>query len=147
MDLVGRKLPMRGGGVVADLVARMRATVGELQGEVDLASIGAGLADGLDLLQQATDWILANGAADPVQSLAAATPYLRLFSQVVGGWLLGVEALAATQAAAPLPAGFAEAKVATARFFAHHILPTGHGLLPTITAGKDDLFALTADQL
>jgi hypothetical protein len=64
----------------------------------------------------------------------------------VGGWLLGVEALAATRAAS-LPPGFAEAKVATARFFADHILPTVHGLLPTITAGKDDLFALTADQL
>ncbi len=147
MDLVGRKLPMRGGGVVADLVARMRATAGELQGVEDLASIGVALADGLDVLQQATDWVVANGAADPVQALAAATPYLRLFSQVVGGWLLGVEALAATGAAATLPAGFAEAKVATARFFAHHILPTGHGLLPTITAGKDDLFALSADQL
>jgi len=147
MDLVGRKLAMRGGGVVADLMARMRGTAGELQDDEDLASIGASLGDGLDVLQQATDWILANGAADPVQALAAATPYLRLFSQVVGGWLLGVEALAAVGAAAALPEGFADAKVATARFFAHHILPTGHGLLPTITAGKDDLFALTADQL
>ena len=144
MDLVGRKLPMRGGGVVADLVACMRATVEELRGSADLAPIGDRLADGLDVLQRATEWILANGATDPVQALAAATPYLRLFSQVVGGWLLGVEALAATRAG---PAPFAAAKVATARFFADHILPTVHGLLPTITAGKEDLFALAADQL
>ncbi len=147
MDLVGRKLPMRGGGVVADLVVRMRATTEELGGAGgDLAAVGERLADGLDVLQQATDWILANGAADPVQALSAATPYLRLFSQVVGGWLLGVETLAASRAAS-LPPGFTEAKVATTRFFADHILPTVHGLLPTITAGKDDLFALTADQL
>jgi hypothetical protein len=126
----------------------MRATAEELGGAADLAPLGDGLADGLDVLQQATDWILANGAADPVQALAAATPYLRMFSQVVGAWLLGVEALAATRAEpASLPPGFAESKVATARFFADHILPTVHGLLPTITAGKDDLFALTADQL
>jgi len=106
------------------------------------------LADGLDVLQQATDWILANGADDPVEALAAATPYLRLFSQVVGAWLLGVEALAAVRAdAASLPPGFAESKVATSRFFAGHILPTVHGLLPTITAGKADLFRLTAAQL
>ncbi|MEO5679490.1 MAG: acyl-CoA dehydrogenase, partial [Acidimicrobiales bacterium] len=148
MDLVGRKLPMRGGGVVADLVARMQATAEELAGGGEaLAPIGAGLTDGLGVLQQATDWILANAATDPVQALAAATPYLRLFSQVVGGWLLGVEALAATRSAASLPAGFADAKVATARFFAAHILPTVHGLLPTITAGKADLFALAADEL
>ena len=145
IDLVGRKLPMRGGGVVADLMARMRATAEELRGAGgDLAAIGDGLADGLEVLQQATDWVLTNGSSDPVQALAAATPYLRLFSQVVGGWLLGVEALAATRSA---PGDFATRKVATARFFADHILPTGHGLLPTITAGKDDLFALTADQL
>ena len=147
MDLVGRKLPMRGGAVVADLVSRMRATAAELQGAgPELAPIGVQLADGLDVLGQATDWILANGAADPVQALSAATPYLRMFSQVVGAWLLGIEALAATRAAS-LPAGFAEAKVATARFFADHILPTGHGLLPTIQAGKTDLFAIPADQL
>ena len=147
MDLVGRKLPMRGGAVVADLVSRMRATAEELQGAGEaLSPIGERLVDGLDVLQQATDWILVNGAADPVQALSAASPYLRIFSQVVGGWLLGVEALAATRAAS-LPAGFADAKLATARFFADHILPTVHGLLPTITAGKADLFALSADQL
>ncbi len=145
MDLVGRKLPMRGGRVVADLMAQMRATARELQGAgEDLAPIGDRLVDGLAVLQQATEWILANGATDPVQALAAATPYLRMCSQVVGGWLLGIEALAATRSA---PAGFAAAKVATARFFADHVLPTVHGLLPTITAGKDDLFALSADQL
>ncbi len=142
MDLVGRKLPMRGGAVVAELVSRMRATAEELAGAGEqLAPVGVQLAEGLDVLQQATDWILANGATDPVQALSAATPYLRLFSQVVGAWLLGVEALAATRAPS-LPVGFAEAKVATARFFADHILPTVHGLLPTITAGKADLFAL-----
>lgn len=131
--------------MVADLMAQMRATARELQGAgEDLAPIGDRLVDGLAVLQQATEWILANGATDPVQALAAATPYLRMCSQVVGGWLLGIEALAATRSA---PAGFAAAKVATARFFADHVLPTVHGLLPTITAGKDDLFALSADQL
>jgi len=144
MDLVGRKLPMRGGGVVADLTARMRATADELRAAGErVAPIGVQLADGLDVLQQATDWILAKGAGDPVQALAAATPYLRLFSQVVGAWLLGVEALACTgPTARSLPPGFADAKVATARYFADHILPTVHGLLPTITAGKADLFAV-----
>jgi len=144
VDLVSRKLPMRGGGAVADLVARMRATAEELGSSTDLADIGDRLVDALAVLQQATDWILTNGGADPVQALAAASPYLRLFSQVVGGWLLGVEALAATRAAPP---SFADVKVATARFFADHILPTVHGLLPTITAGKQDLFALAPDQL
>ncbi len=148
IDLVTRKLAMRGGGVVADLVTRMRGTAADLQAYEHLAPIGTGLADGLNVLQQATEWIMTNGAADPVQALAAATPYLRLFSQTVGGWLLGVEAQAATRAEpSSLPAGFASAKLATALFFVHHILPTGHGILPAITAGKDDLFALSADQL
>lgn len=141
-DLVSRKLLTDGGVVMADLVARVQLTSVELQSEPALASIGDRLEDALGVLRQSTEWILTNGAADPAEALAAATPYLRVVGLVTGGWLLGVEALAA----AP-PSAFAEAKIATARFYSHHLLPSVHGLLPTILAGKNDLFALDADRL
>jgi hypothetical protein len=148
MDLVGRKLPMRAGGVLADQLAGMEATVAELDGAGDgeLADIGAALTDGAAALREATDWLLANGAADPQNALAGATPYLRLCSTVVAGWFLARQALAAREGAA---AGdqFLQAKVATARYFAQQVLPTARGLLPSVTAGPEVLFALSPEQL
>ena len=79
MDLVGRKLPMRAGGVMADFLAGIEATAGELSGaDGDLATIGKHLADAHAALKATTDWLLANGLADPNNALAGATPYLRM---------------------------------------------------------------------
>ena len=50
-------------------------------------------------------------------------------------------------AAGAADADVAAVKLVTARFFAEHLLPQVHGLVSPVTAGKDDLFALTADQL
>jgi hypothetical protein len=143
MDLVGRKLPMRAGGVYNDQVARMRATIAQLaEGGDDLAPIATELTAAVETLERATAWIFEQ-AGDPASVLAAATPYQRLFSVTVGGWLMARAALAAK---ARLDAGaddeFLRAKVVTARFFAQHLLPEVHGLLGAVTAGKDDLMAL-----
>ncbi|MBT8212447.1 MAG: acyl-CoA dehydrogenase C-terminal domain-containing protein, partial [Acidimicrobiia bacterium] len=67
-------------------------------------------------------------------------PYLRLAGVVIGGVLLGKQALAADQLGE-------KAKVATARFFAGQIVPAVGGLIPAITAGAGDLFALDAQEL
>jgi alkylation response protein AidB-like acyl-CoA dehydrogenase len=150
MDLVGRKLPMRAGGVYQDQLARMQATVAELaDAGDDLAPVHRELAAALDALEQATTWILTEGLADPVQALSAASPYQRLFATTVAGWLMAQQGLAAKR---QIDAGAADAEVAavklvTARFFAEHLLPQVHGLVAPVKAGKADLFALTADQL
>ena len=159
MDLVGRKLPMRAGGVYQDQLARMRATAADLAAGDERFQVAAdGLDFGedpvwgpkfLDALEDATGWVLTEGLADPVQALSAATPYQRLFATTAAGWLMGQQALAAV---ASIDAGAADADVAatklvTARFFAEHLLPQVHGLVAPVKAGKTDLFALTADQL
>ncbi|MBN2624743.1 MAG: acyl-CoA dehydrogenase family protein, partial [Acidimicrobiales bacterium] len=62
LDMVGRKLPMRAGGVMADFLSGIEATVAELAGaEGDLSAIGKRLAEGHAALKTATDWLLANG--------------------------------------------------------------------------------------
>jgi 3-(methylthio)propanoyl-CoA dehydrogenase len=145
MDLVGRKLPMRAGGVVADLVASMRATVTELVAAGDeLAAEAAALGDAVDAFDEATQWLLAHGAADPNDALAGATPYLRMAGTVLGGWLLARGALAARGIQAAGGSGdfeepFLAAKQATARFYCTQVLPAARGLLPAVTAGVDAL--------
>jgi 3-(methylthio)propanoyl-CoA dehydrogenase len=145
MDLVGRKLPMRAGGAVGDHLGQIQATLDSLaSGGDDLASIHDALADALDALRTATDWLLENGLADPLDALAGAMPYLRLFSLVTGGWVMALQAQVATgllaDAAAP-DKDFYEGKVLTARFFCEQVLPQARGLLPAVTASNRDLAA------
>ena len=95
-------------------------------------------------LRAATDWLLANGLADPLDALAGATPYLRLFSLVTGGWVMALQAQAAARLladAAPADKDLYEGKVLTARFFCEQVLPQARGLLPAVTATNRDLAA------
>ena len=144
MDLVGRKLPMRAGGAVADYLGYIESTVAKLAEAGDeLASIHTALADGLASLRTATDWLLAHGLADPSDALAGATPYLRLFSVVTGGWVMGLQALAARQLLADGTGDKAahEEKLLDARFFCEQILPQAAALVPAVTATNRDLAA------
>ena len=144
IDLVARKVPMRGGGVVADLLAQMEALDPELAvAGPELAGARSALAAGVSALREATDWIMSRGPAEPSDALAGATPYLRLSGLVIGGWLLARSALAASRllrnASGP-DAVFLQDKIATARFYTEQLLPQAAGLLPAVTAGAGPLF-------
>ena len=146
IDLVARKVPMRGGGVVTDLLAQMEALDPELAAAgPELAGARSALAAGVSALREATDWIASRGLAEPSDALAGATPYLRLSGLVIGGWLLARSALAASRLlrnASGLDAVFLQDKIATARFYTEQLLPQAAGLLPAVTAGAGPLFAV-----
>ena len=145
MDLVGRKLPMRAGGAISDYLGSMDGTLAELDAAGDgLASIRSALAAAVADLRTATEWLLANGGANPLDALAGATPYLRLFSVVTGGWVMAQQALKATALlgdASPGDRTFYEGKVLSARFFCEQILPQAGGLVAAVTATNRDLAA------
>ncbi len=152
MDLVGRKLPMRDGQVVADLIGEIGETVANLS-HAGLTEIADRLEAAAADLQAASRWLLEKGAGAGDDGLAASTPYLRLFGTVVGGWLLGKSALAATRMLSEdgQPDGyerdFLEAKLVTAHFYATQLLPQVQGLLPAVTAGAEDLYAIAPGEL
>jgi len=151
LDLVGRKLPMRNGDVVAELIGEMGSTAASLH-HAGLGDIGDRLEAAAADVQAASRWLLEKGAGSTDDGLAGATPYMRMFGTTVGAWLLGKSALAAHQlledaGASDFDDEFLQAKIATARFFASQILPQVHGLLPAVTAGADELFAVGADAL
>ena len=149
MDLVGRKLGLRGGAAFAEFVDGIVATAGAAtaSGDVDLAVIGAGLLSGSEVVREAATWIGANIAADPNNAFAAATPFLEMTGIVTGAWVLARAALAAAALRAGDGGGFApeflDQKLVTARFFATQVLPRAAGLLPAVTAGPRDLYAAT----
>jgi alkylation response protein AidB-like acyl-CoA dehydrogenase len=149
IDLVGRKLGLADGEVVTELLAQIAMLDPALirAGE-PFASIRVNLAEALTLLADTTSWIMRNGVGDPRNALAGATPYLRMFSLVVAGWLMARSALAAK---GELDAGRGdteqlEAKIATARFFCEQILPQVKGLEAPILAGFADLYAVPDSQ-
>ncbi len=152
MDLVGRKLPMRGGAVITEFLAGIEATAAELRtAGGDLQAIGDALDDGLTSVREATNWIFENGLANPSDALAGATPYLRMLSLLTGSWLLGRGALKAQglldSGSANGDEGFLAAKVTTARFFAEQLLPEVRGLTPAVTGGSDILYAIEPKHL
>ncbi|MDF2733020.1 MAG: acyl-CoA dehydrogenase, partial [Desertimonas sp.] len=124
IDLVGRKLGLRDGGVIADFVAGIDATASEATAAGDeLAELGERLAEANGSFRQATDWLRECGADDPNGALAGATPYLRMAGTVTGGWLLTRSALAAAELLRAGDLGgftneFLEQKLVTARFYA-----------------------------
>jgi alkylation response protein AidB-like acyl-CoA dehydrogenase len=150
MDLVGRKLGLRGGAAVEQFLARIGAIDAELEkAGADLACLRAELSRALAALADTTRSIMEAGSTDPRDLLAAATPYLRMFSLVVGGWLMARQALAAT---AVLDEGgddldVAMAKLTTARFYGEQLLPAVHGLVPAATADAEILYSLDVPQL
>ncbi len=149
LDLVGRKLPYDGGAFVETVLADIRRTADDLPDAC--SDIARNLCDGVDTLQEATEWIHAH-AEDVNDVFAGATPYLRLFATVLGGWQLAKGAAAAhrlldEEDTSSFGEEFLEAKLVTAHFYATQILPQVRGLLPAVTAGASDLYALTPAQL
>jgi 3-(methylthio)propanoyl-CoA dehydrogenase len=146
IDLVTRKVPMRGGAVVADLLAQMDALDAELAAAgPELQEMRPALTDGVSALREATSWIIACGPTEPNDALAGATPYLRLSGLVVGGWLMARSALAASRllrAASGSEAMFLREKIGTAHFYITQLLPQAGGLLPAVTAGAKPLFQI-----
>ena len=99
IDLMGRKLALGKGAAVRELVDEIFPTAAELKSADDawLHTIGARLEAGLAAVQSATGWLIERrGHAQP-DALAGATPYLKLLGDVVGGWMLGKQALAASR--------------------------------------------------
>ena len=157
LDLAARKIGRDEGRDVAGFLASVRASakrLGEAAVELDgpfagdLATIGRGLRDAEAALATATAWLRERGEDEPLAAAAGATPYLRLFGAVAGGWGLGRGALAAARRIAEGSNDpFYAAKLATARFYAEHILPPAAALLGPITRGADNLFAIPPEHL
>ena len=142
-DLVGRKLPMRGGAVVTDLLDEFDGHAKQLADLDAAGAFGARLADAVGATREATAHLLATASDDLRSVLGSSGPYLRILGTTVCAGLLAKGALAA----AGHDDDFHRAKLASARFFGEQILPTVHGLVPAATTSADDLYVLTADQL
>jgi len=145
-DLIGRKLARDKGANVALLISDMQSELEALgqTNDPDLAAIRSALKTAVKAFEEATAWILAHYDSAPREAAAGAVPYLKLTGVVGGGWQMARAARIAHHLMASGEEGvtFLRAKVATARFYAEHVLPEAGMCLDEITIGAGSTLAM-----
>lgn len=144
MDLIGRKVARDSGAAVRLLLGEMRKTQAALKEARDAAlqSLEASLSAGVADLEQATDYVLNTFGQNPRAAIAGSVPYLMLLGTVGGGWLMAQAALAAQRKLSGEDKAFYTSKVATARFYADHVLPKASAYRHEVVNGAESTLHL-----
>ncbi len=145
-DLIGRKTARNGGAVARALLARVRATEEQLAqaGGEDLPAIAARLSAGRSALEDAVQFVVSALDSDVRAAYAGSVAYLKLAGVVFSGWQMARAALAADRM---LKAGegdgqFLQARIATARFHADHLLTQAGALRSAAIEGAPGTLAM-----
>ena len=147
-DLVGRKTARDGGQTAKAIAAQIETTEKELlaAASADAKAVATRLKAAREAFVDVVDFIAARSKTDPNAAYAGSVPYLLLAGNLVAGWQLGRALLAAEkQLAAGHDAAFMKAKIATARFYADHILTRAPGTRDAIVEGADSVTALALE--
>ncbi|MCC7098776.1 MAG: acyl-CoA dehydrogenase, partial [Rubrivivax sp.] len=147
-DLVGRKTVRDGGQGVRGVAAQIEQTEAALRarpGEA-CAAMARRLQAGREALLQAVDYVAATAKADPNAAYAGSVPYLMLTGTVVAGWLMARALMAAEDRLAEgTDADFMQAKIATCRFYAEHLLTRAPALRDSVVEGAASVTALAPE--
>ena len=148
-DLVGRKTARDGGRVARAIAARVAATEADLPASAGVAarSMKKRLAAAREAFEQVVEFIVAESKSDPNAAFAGSVPYLLLAGNLMAGWQMARALLAAERllASGEGDAAFLAAKVATARFYAEHLLSKAPGQRDAIVDGAASVTALALD--
>jgi alkylation response protein AidB-like acyl-CoA dehydrogenase len=148
-DLVGRKVGFEKGTTAFAVIDEMRSLDDELarSRNADVAAQRENLKRAIDAVAAATQWVVDTFPNDPNAVAAVSVPFLKLWGTVAGGWLMARAALIADS---KLGTGgdldFYRAKIATARFYAEHILPLAGAYCRTVVNGASSVLALSEAQ-
>jgi len=147
-DLVGRKTARDGGATARAIAARIEATEVELNARASAAgrAMAQRLAAGRRAFLDAVAFVAGQGKSDPNAVYAGSVPYLMLAGTVVAGWQMARALIAAEdQLAGGGDTDFMQAKIATARFYADHILVKATSLRDAIVDGAEAVTALALE--
>jgi alkylation response protein AidB-like acyl-CoA dehydrogenase len=141
-DFLGRKFLKDMGKTAMLLLGRMSETVRACaeSDDDDVKAIGVQFAAAVAALQEASMWMGGNAMKDVRGTFAGAVPFLMLWGFVSGGWQMARAALVAAKKLGSDP--FYAAKLATARYYADHILPKALGYRHEIIAGGGSTLAI-----
>ncbi|HSQ37998.1 MAG TPA: acyl-CoA dehydrogenase C-terminal domain-containing protein [Acidimicrobiia bacterium] len=146
-DLVARKLTIGNGAAALALLAEIDGVAEQLNADESLARIGFLLHESVGTLRNTGVHLLTHLMQNPNDALAGATPFAEMFGIVAGGWVHGLSALAVRRLDPEGKDAFLQAKLATARFYAEHVLPKVAGLVGTATAGAASVFGVPVEAM
>lgn len=147
-DLVGRKTARDGGQTAKAIAAQIEKTEAELakRGSADAQAVAKRLKAAREAFVDVVEFVAGQTRAAPNAVFAGSVPYLMLAGNVVAGWQLARSLLVAEDLAqAGTDVAFMKAKIATARFYAEHILNKAPGIRDSIVDGADSVTALALD--
>jgi alkylation response protein AidB-like acyl-CoA dehydrogenase len=148
-DLVGRKTARDGGRTAKAIAAQVEATeaaLAERSSDAAQAMLKR-LSAARRAFVEVVDFVADNTRASPNAVFAGSVPYLMLAGNLMAGWQMA-RALVSAEAQLCADSGdraFLEAKVATARFYAEHILAKVPGLRDAIVEGGESVTALALE--
>ncbi len=147
-DLVGRKTARDGGQTAKAIAAQIETTEAELA-KLDgpaAASVHKRLKAAREAFLDVVDFVAGQTKASPNAVFSGSVPYLMLAGNLVAGWQLARSLIVAQELASrSFDTDFMLAKVATARFYAEHILNKAPGIRDSIVDGADSVTALALD--
>ncbi len=148
-DLVGRKTA-RDGGRTAKAIAAQIAGTEEQLAKLDHAAARAmvkRLRAARQAFEQVVDFIAGASKESPNAVFAGSVPYLLLAGNTVAGWQMGraLEVALEQLQRGEGDAAFLRAKVATAHFYADHVLSKVPGMRDAIVEGADSVTALALE--
>ena len=147
-DLVGRKTLRDGGRVARAIAAQIEKTQGALEASGTRAAraMAGQLAAARAAYLEVVDFVVAGAKTEPNAVFAGSVPYLMLAGSLVAGWQMGRALLVAQELSAKgQDSDFMQAKIATAHFYAEHVLVKAPGLRDAIVHGGESCCALALE--
>ena len=148
-DLVGRKTARDGGRTPKAIAAQIARTESDLARHDTPAarSMLKRLKAGREAFEQVVDFVAGNTKASPNAVFSGSVPYLMLAGNVVAGWQLARALVVAEDqlARGEGDAPFLQAKIATARFYAEHLLSKAPATRDAIVDGAESVTALALE--
>ncbi|MES2936071.1 MAG: acyl-CoA dehydrogenase [Pseudomonadota bacterium] len=141
-DLVGRKTARDGGQTARGIAAQIEKTEAALarSGSPAALAVHKRLGAARKAFVEVVDFVVQQGKSAPNAVFAGSVPYLMLAGNLVAGWQLARSLLVAEELAAKgEDVDFMRAKIATARFYADHVLSKAPGVRDSIVEGADSV--------
>tara|TARA_B100001769_G_scaffold134561_1_gene105258 strand:- start:428 stop:2215 length:1788 start_codon:yes stop_codon:yes gene_type:complete len=147
LDLIFRKLPLDSGQAMQRLLGDVNGVIEEMSQAGDvLSSMSEKLKVEVDKLSEVTLWLGSKMLeGELVDASAGASPYIKMFGQVLGGYYMGKAALLATKKYEETGDEYYAEKITLSKFYIEQLLPLASGYASAVTAGKEDLYNIKAE--
>ena len=147
-DLVGRKTARDDGQTARAIAAQIEKTEAELakRDSADAAAVLKRLKAARVAFVEVVGFVAGNTKASPNAVFSGSVPYLMLAGNVMAGWQLARSLIVAEDLMKTgTDVAFMKAKIATARFYAEHILNKVPAVRDSIVDGADSVTALALE--